>query len=338
MSDRAEGSKRATWTGDLGVLVAAFQRAASTFIVMAEARAMGSLTTQQRRAVEAVGEVLVMAGAGAGKTSTLVARVLDRVLEGAGRVSLDRVLVVTFNEAAAAEMRHRLQRALEDRLKASPDDAWLEEQAALLETAMVSTLHGFCLRLIREHFHELSLDPQFAVQDPMQTRILRGQVLGEVLRTCHAGVGPEAALLRTFLGRHGQDGDGSIQALVLRIHEYARSLPEGMGWLRRHNTAPGGARVTSTANSVSVCQAPAMASGKTRSTSVPKPAGIVISLQPRGGADLLIQGRGSMGPREKRARAMASALRRWLSSRPKSAAIGAASAAEREAFCWGPIR
>lgn len=191
-----------------------------------------SPTPAQRRAIEARGDVLVMAGAGAGKTSTLVARILDRVLDAPDRVPLDRLLVVTFNEAAAAEMRSRLQRALVERRQANPDDAWVAEQAALLDAALVSTLHGFCLRLVREHFHELGLDPQFSVQDPLQTGLMRHQILEELLAAHYAGTGPQSGAVRAWLRRHAADGDARVRQLVLAVHDYSRSLPDATGWLR----------------------------------------------------------------------------------------------------------
>jgi hypothetical protein len=147
-------------------------------------------TPQQRVAIQATGHVLVMAGAGAGKTSTLVTRILNRALDSSPPIPIDRMLVVTFNEAAAAEMRHRLGLALDARLQADPDNTWIAEQRALLDSAFVSTLHAFCLRLVREHFHDLDLDPQFAVQDEVQNRVQRNAVLRELLRRYLEGPPP----------------------------------------------------------------------------------------------------------------------------------------------------
>lgn len=193
---------------------------------------MPTPTPQQRRAIQAEGDVLVMAGAGAGKTSTLVARILHHLLDVPRRLSLDRLLVVTFNEAAAAEMRHRLGLALEDRLRANPDDHGIAEQLALLESARVSTLHAFCLQLLREHFHELGLDPQFGVMDEVQATVLGNEVLAGILRGHYQGDAPRADLVRPFLERHARDGDLAVKELILRVHDYLRSLPEPQGWLQ----------------------------------------------------------------------------------------------------------
>src|SRR3989442_1757771 len=131
-----------------------------------------TLTSAQERAAAARGNVLVIAGAGTGKTSTMVERVMHCLLEEKPPVSLDEILMVTFTEAAAAEMRQRLRERIEDARKSLEDRAGptdgrvlnhLQEQLALFETAHIGTLHSFCLELVRQHFYELELDPQLAV-------------------------------------------------------------------------------------------------------------------------------------------------------------------------------
>ncbi len=122
---------------------------------------MENLTPSQQRAIAARGNVLVMAGAGTGKTHTLVARCLDCLERD--RASLDELLVVTFTEAAAAELRQRLRRAIEEKVAAesinpqpSTINFW-QEQLARFDIAHIGTLHSFCLKLVREHFYELGL-------------------------------------------------------------------------------------------------------------------------------------------------------------------------------------
>src|SRR5580692_1439989 len=110
-----------------------------------------NLTPSQQRAVAARGNVLVMAGAGTGKTHTLVERCLNLICDE--QVSLTEILIVTFTEAAATEMRERLRNALENSAHRSAG-ANLSEQLALFDAAHIGTLHGFCFKLVREHFHE----------------------------------------------------------------------------------------------------------------------------------------------------------------------------------------
>src|SRR5215207_7850258 len=110
---------------------------------------MSGFTVNQRRAIQARGNVLVIAGAGTGKTRTLVQRCVDWLLEDPGEHSLDQILMVTFTDAAAAEMRQRIRGELIRQLRERPGHPGLPEQLALLDTAFISTLHSFCFRLIR---------------------------------------------------------------------------------------------------------------------------------------------------------------------------------------------
>ncbi|MBL9137015.1 MAG: UvrD-helicase domain-containing protein [Verrucomicrobiales bacterium] len=199
---------------------------------------MATPTRQQQRAIEATGDVLVVAGAGAGKTSTLVRRILSRVLSETNPVSLDQFLVVTFTDAAAAEMRHRLRLGLEAHLAAHSSDSRAMEQLAILELAQVSTLHSLCLRLVREHFHALGLDPQFAIQDALQNRILGREALHRVLSRHYALTSEgEPGGVRRFLSRFASDQDGAVRDLILRLHDFARTLPDPAAWLEWQRSA-----------------------------------------------------------------------------------------------------
>jgi ATP-dependent helicase/nuclease subunit A len=190
-----------------------------------------SLTPSQRRAVAARGNVLVMAGAGTGKTHTLVQRCLDCLCnEGA---SLDEILVVTFTEAAATEMKQRLRRALEEKQQASPDGQHLAGQLALFDTAHIGTLHSFCLKLVREHFYELGLDPQMAVLDEGETRLLADETLDEELQDHYGGRDELAEPVQKLIQVYGGGRDEKIRQLVFRLHHYTQTRPDAEGWLAR---------------------------------------------------------------------------------------------------------
>src|SRR6185503_1012989 len=118
------------------------------------------LTNAQKDAIAARGNVLVIAGAGTGKTRTLVERCLSCLLEEKPPVSFENILMVTFTVAAAAEMRQRIRVSLEKRLEEQPESGRIRELLALFETSQIGTIHSFCLKLIRQHFYELDLDPQ----------------------------------------------------------------------------------------------------------------------------------------------------------------------------------
>jgi ATP-dependent helicase/nuclease subunit A len=188
-----------------------------------------NLTSSQRRAVAARGNVLVMAGAGTGKTHTLVERCLDCI--GNERAALDEILVVTFTEAAAAEMKQRLRRVLEEKSRENPDDSFFAEQLALFDAAHIGTLHGFCFKLVREHFYELGLDPQPAVLDEGEARLLADETLDEVLQEQYEGRDEFAASVQNLIQTYGGARDEKIRSLVLRLHHYAQTRPDAEGWL-----------------------------------------------------------------------------------------------------------
>jgi ATP-dependent helicase/nuclease subunit A len=192
---------------------------------------MENLTPSQQRAVAARGNVLVMAGAGTGKTRTLVERCLDCIVrEGA---SLDEILVVTFTEAAATEMKQRLRAALERTVNRQPStiNSFAAEQLALFDAAHIGTLHGFCFKLVREHFYELGLDPQLAILAEGEARMLANTTLDEQFQAHYEG-GDEFSLAAQYLIQiYGGGLDEKIRALVLRLHNYAQTRPDAEGWL-----------------------------------------------------------------------------------------------------------
>src|SRR5689334_7413734 len=132
---------------------------------------LATFTSQQREATPARGNVLVIAGAGTGKTRTLVECCVQDLLNGTA--TLDRILMVTFTEAAAAEMRQRIRERLERAFQDDLTHPAVTEQLALLDGSMIRTLHSFCYELIREHFFELGLDPQATVLTERQAYLLQ---------------------------------------------------------------------------------------------------------------------------------------------------------------------
>lgn len=194
---------------------------------------MSNFTNQQETAITGRGNLLVVAGAGTGKTHTLVSRCL-RVLTREN-ASLENILMVTFTEAAAAEMRARiraeLRRAQADCPADDPLGEHLIQQLALLDTARISTLHSFCLQLAREHFHELGLDPQFAVLDEQQTRPLQRAALDELLEDHYRREDEAALAVQALVRTVGRGTDDRIRKLVLKLHTHAQSLPNPAGWL-----------------------------------------------------------------------------------------------------------
>ncbi len=172
-----------------------------------------------------------MAGAGTGKTHTLVARCLDLI--AGEKVSPDEILIVTFTEAAAAELRSRLRKSLEEKCAAAPEGHFWPEQIARFDLAHIGTLHGFCLRLVREHFYELGLDPQLAILDEGQTRLLADEILEEQFHSHYENADGFSVAVQDLMKIYGNGRDEKIRALVLRLHHYSQTRPDAEKWLAR---------------------------------------------------------------------------------------------------------
>ncbi len=187
------------------------------------------LTPAQQEAVVARGNVLVMAGAGTGKTHTLVERCLDLICRE--QVSLDEILIVTFTEAAATEMRERLREGLEFACGKQSSDSNLLEQLALFDAAHIGTLHSFCFKLIREHFYELGLDPQLAVLDEGQARLLADEILEEQFQSHYENEDEFSLAAQDLITIYGNGRDEGICALVLRLYHYIQTRADAETWL-----------------------------------------------------------------------------------------------------------
>lgn len=193
---------------------------------------MSQWTEAQERAITARGtNLLVSAGAGAGKTAVLVERIIGRILDPHEPIDVDRLLVVTFTNAAAAEMRERIGAALFSRLKEDPTNDYLLKQVALLGKASITTLHSFCLELMRLYFYQLGLDPSFRVADETETDLIKADVLESLLEEHYLEL--DDAFCSLVEGFGGRNDDQGLQQLILRIADYALSQAKPHEWLSR---------------------------------------------------------------------------------------------------------
>jgi ATP-dependent helicase/nuclease subunit A len=195
------------------------------------------LTAAQQQAISAQGNVLVVAGAGTGKTSTLVERCMNCLIEASPPASIDEILMVTFTDAAAAEMRQRIRVRLEEQSQKESESARWQEQLALFETAHIGTLHSFCLQLIRQHFYLLELDPQLSVMREEELWLLANETLDEILQHHYAGETPQAHAVQELIQVQGRGWDNVIRSLILHLHRYTQTLPDPEGWLREQLAA-----------------------------------------------------------------------------------------------------
>jgi ATP-dependent helicase/nuclease subunit A len=188
-----------------------------------------SPTPQQQRAISARGNILVVAGAGAGKTQTVVDRCLAWLLDEKNEGSIDQILMVTFTQAAATEMRQRLRQSLEKAQERLPS-VRLTEQLALLDTAHICTLHSFCFHLVSRHFYDLGLDPKARILPEERARLLERQSLDLVLDRTYAGETFSALAIQQLIQAQGGDWDVPVRELILRLHHYTQTLRDPAAW------------------------------------------------------------------------------------------------------------
>lgn len=174
--------------------------------------------------------LLVAAAAGAGKTAVLVERIIRMITDPVRPVDVDQLLIVTFTNAAAAEMRERIASALSKTLGENPNSKRLAQQLTMLNRASITTLHSFCLDLLRRYYYLLDLDPGFRVADEVEAELLRLEVLEEVFEERYNREGADvfAALVDSY---GGQRDDIKLQDLVLELYRFSGSHPWPKTWL-----------------------------------------------------------------------------------------------------------
>ena len=202
-------------------------------------------TPEQQRVIELHNSnILVSAAAGSGKTAVLVERIIRMICDGEHPADIDRLLIVTFTNAAAAEMRERIAAGIVVRLEADPGNEHIQKQSALLHNAQITTIDSFSLFLIRNHFNEIGLDPDFRVADEGEIKLLQQEVLAQLLEDAYAGnFVPEAleqfhACVEYFCpgGR-----ESVLEQHILNLSRYAGSFPWPAEWLeeRKNDYAAG---------------------------------------------------------------------------------------------------
>jgi len=188
---------------------------------------------EQIEAIESRGvNLLVAAAAGSGKTSVLVERIIRRITDPVAPVDIDRLLVVTFTNAAASEMRERIARSLAEKSGTGPGARRLERQIVLLNRAQISTLHSFCREVLRQYFYRIDLDPSFRVADETEAALLQLEVLEDLFERRYA-LGDDTPFTRLVESYGGNRDDSSLTPLILEVFRFARSTPDPEGWLEK---------------------------------------------------------------------------------------------------------
>ena len=187
-------------------------------------------TSKQQEVIDSRNRnLLVSAAAGSGKTAVLVERIIQMISEGDRPLDIDQLLVMTFTNAAAAEMRERIGAAVEQKLKERPEDEHLWLQAALIPQAQITTIDSFCLNIIRSHYNSLDIDPAFRIGDEGELSLLRGDCMGEMLENCYDEADEEFGRFVEHFGRG--KSDRGIEDVILQAWQFSQSHPWPQEWL-----------------------------------------------------------------------------------------------------------
>ncbi|MBQ2034483.1 MAG: helicase-exonuclease AddAB subunit AddA, partial [Peptococcaceae bacterium] len=193
---------------------------------------MPSWTTEQQKAIDIRDKsLLVAAAAGSGKTAVLVERIIQTISDESRPVQLDSLLVVTFTNAAAAEMKERIGVAIQKQLLDNPMSGHLYQQSLLLQKAQITTLHSFCLELVRQNFFRLGLDPQLKIADETENQLLLNETLDEVLESYYSEESRMEEFIHLVDGYGGRE-DEQLRDVLLRLYTTAQSMAQPEQWLK----------------------------------------------------------------------------------------------------------
>lgn len=177
-------------------------------------------------------DILVAAAAGSGKTAVLVERIIQKILSQADPIDVDELLVVTFTNASAAEMRNRIGEALEKAIDNDPHSRHLRKQLSLLNKASISTLHSFCMEVIRKYYYLIDVDPGFRIADVTEAQLMRDEVIDELFEAEYGKQDNEAffSLVDAFTNDRS---DAALETIVQTIYDFAQANPEPQKYLNK---------------------------------------------------------------------------------------------------------
>lgn len=188
-------------------------------------------TPQQQDAIDARNtSVIVSAAAGSGKTAVLVERLLRILSDTEDRVPADRLIVVTFTNDAAAQMKQRLSEAISAKLETDPDNSWLAHQQSLIPAAKISTIHSFCFDMIRENVQTLGVSAGFRILDDTEEQLVIAKALDNVFERFYT----EKPQLTDFLANASNGSgrsDSQLEKNILGLYDFLRSMPFPLKWL-----------------------------------------------------------------------------------------------------------
>lgn len=187
-------------------------------------------TKEQMNVIKADGtNLLVAAGAGSGKTAVLVERIIQKLLDKQAHLSIDRLLVVTFTNAAANQMKQRIIRAIEDRLGEEPDNEWLKSQLTLVNSAMITTIDSFCRYVYMNYFNDIGADPSLKIADEVEADMIKFDVLKEVIEEAYSqGDEDFLSFAKNYSGSKRTD---EFSEDIYELHKKASAMVDPYRWI-----------------------------------------------------------------------------------------------------------
>ncbi|MFA9376320.1 MAG: helicase-exonuclease AddAB subunit AddA [Lachnotalea sp.] len=187
-------------------------------------------TSEQQKVIDLRNRnILVSAAAGSGKTAVLVERIISMITDNKAPIDIDKLLIVTFTNAAAGQMRERISEAIEQRLEEEPENEHLQKQAALVHNAYITTIHSFCLRVIRNNFNRIDLDPSFRIGDDGELKLLKSDVIEKILEKHYEEKSEE---FFHFVESYSTGkSDKELEDIILQFYNFAMSYPWPKDWL-----------------------------------------------------------------------------------------------------------
>ena len=187
-------------------------------------------TYRQKQAINApTADILVSAAAGSGKTAVLTERIIRNITDPVHPVPISKVLVVTFTKAAAAELRARIGKALSDAAAKDPGNRYIRKQLLSLESAHISTIHGFCYDIIRDHFSELGLSARMRIAESGETKLMSIEVMERVIDLLYETGGDN---FNEFAENFTALRDSALTDALLSLYEDLESYSDGIEYVK----------------------------------------------------------------------------------------------------------
>ncbi len=189
-------------------------------------------TPSQKEAISYKGEnILLSAAAGSGKTAVLVQRVIDKILDRENPVSVNELLILTFTEAAASEMKKKISAAINREFLADPTNQHLKNQRILINSANISTIHAFCMEVIKANIHKTDIPVNFSIVSEIENSMMKEKALDAVLARFYESFDYLPSFRKLVMGYGSDKGDQNLRNIIRSVMNFSQSMPHPAKWL-----------------------------------------------------------------------------------------------------------